>query len=92
MTVDSRVDVRGVIGSPEIAIGPGNIGNLTADTKIGYPSSGGDYDTVRVDSARVVYAWAGADSGQFHVSFTRAGTGRGDYVDSLAAHRVVEVR
>ena len=37
---------KGVIGSPETAIGPGNIGNLTGDTKIAYPSSGGDFDIV----------------------------------------------
>src|SRR5262249_20762657 len=44
VTVDARVDVQGIIGSPEVAIGPGNIGNLTGDTTIAYPSSGGDYD------------------------------------------------
>ncbi|HET7224123.1 MAG TPA: hypothetical protein VFK69_00310, partial [Candidatus Eisenbacteria bacterium] len=43
---------------------------------------GGDYDTVRVDSTRVIYAWAGPDSGQFHVSFARVTAGRGDYADS----------
>lgn len=44
VTVDSRVDVRGVIGAPDVAIGAGNIGNLIGDTKIAYPSSGGDFD------------------------------------------------
>ena len=43
---------------------------------------GGDYDTVRVDSTRVIYVWAGADSGQFHVSFAPVLQGRGDYADS----------
>ena len=44
VTVDARVDVRGTIGSPEAAIGAGNMGNLTGNAKIGYPSGGGDYD------------------------------------------------
>jgi hexosaminidase len=46
VTVDARVDVKGVIGAPEVTIGPGNIGNLAGDTRIGYPSSGGDYEIV----------------------------------------------
>jgi hexosaminidase len=42
VTVDARVDVQGVIGSPEVQIGPGNIANLTGPTRIGYPASGCD--------------------------------------------------
>lgn len=42
----------------------------------------GDYDTVRVDPSRVVFAYAGRDSGTFSVEFTRVGAGLGDYADS----------
>jgi hypothetical protein len=38
--VDARVDVKGVIGSPEVQIGHGNIANLVGDTKFSYPASG----------------------------------------------------
>jgi hypothetical protein len=76
VTVDSRVDVRGVIGSPETAIGPGNIGNLTGDTKIGYPSSGGDIDiatngfTLKLDSGDGnAFAYSGSISGTGNVEF-----------------------
>jgi hypothetical protein len=74
--VDSRVDVQGVIGSPELAIGPGNIGNLTGNTKIGYPSSGGDYDiitngfTLQLDSGDGnAFAYSGSISGDGNVEF-----------------------
>jgi hexosaminidase len=74
--VDSRVDVRGVIGSPETAIGVGNIGNLTADTKIAYPSSGGDFDvwtngfTLTLDSGDGnAFSYSGAISGTGNVEF-----------------------
>lgn len=42
----------------------------------------GDYDTLRVDSARVVFVYAGADSGAFAVRFTRVAAGAGDYLES----------
>jgi hypothetical protein len=74
VTVDSRVDVRGVIGSPEVAIGFGNIGNLTGDTKISYPSSGGDFDiatngyTLSLDSGDGnAFAYSGSISGSGNV-------------------------
>jgi hypothetical protein len=74
--VDSRVDVKGVIGSPEVAIGAGNIGNLTGDTTIGYPSSGGDYDvatngfTLRLDSGDGnAFAYSGGIRGTGNVEF-----------------------
>ncbi len=76
VTVDSRVDVQGVIGSPEVAIGPGNIGNLTGDTKIAYPSSGGDFDivtngfTLTLDSGDGnAFAYSGSISGTGNVEF-----------------------
>jgi hexosaminidase len=46
VTVDARVDVKGVIGSPESRIGAGNIANLVGDTKIGYPASGCSLDVI----------------------------------------------
>jgi Glycosyl hydrolase family 20, catalytic domain/Glycosyl hydrolase family 20, domain 2 len=76
VTVDSRVDVRGTLGSPEVAIGVGNIGNLTGDTKIGYPSSGGDFDiatngfTLKLDSGDGnAFAYSGSISGTGNVEF-----------------------
>jgi hexosaminidase len=76
VVIDSHVDVRGIIGSPEIAIGPGNIGNLTGNAKIGYPSSGGDYDiatngfTLTLDSGDGnAFAYSGSISGTGNVEF-----------------------
>jgi hexosaminidase len=74
--VDSRMDVHGVIGSPEVAIGHGNIGNLTGNTKIGYPSSGGDFDiatngyTLTLDSGDGnAFAYSGSIAGTGNVEF-----------------------
>ncbi len=50
----------------------------------GVTAGGGDYDTVRVSPTRLVYAYAGPDSGEFRVSFARVGNGSGDYADSTA--------
>ena len=76
VTVDSRVDIQGTIGSPEVAIGPGNIGNLTGNTKIAYPSSGGDFDiatngfTLALDSGDGnAFAYSGSISGTGNVQF-----------------------
>jgi hexosaminidase len=76
VTIDSRVDVRGVLGSPEAVIGPGNIGNLTGDTKIAYPSGGGDFDiatngfTLTLDSGDGnAFAYSGSISGTGDVAF-----------------------
>ncbi len=76
VTVDSRINVRGVIGSPETVIGVGNIGNLTGDTMIGYPSGGGDYDiitngfTIAFDSGNGnAFAYSGSISGNGNVEF-----------------------
>jgi hexosaminidase len=76
VVVDSRVGVQGVIGSPETIIGAGNIGNLTGDTKIGYPSSGGEFDiitngfTLTLDSGDGnAFAYSGSVSGPGNVAF-----------------------
>src|SRR5262249_37817305 len=76
VTVDSRVNIKGTIGSPEVAIGVGNIGNLTGNTKIGYPSSGGDFDiatngfTLTLDSGDGnAFAFSGSISGTGNVEF-----------------------
>jgi hypothetical protein len=42
----------------------------------------GDYDTVRV-AGRLLFAYAGPDSGGFDVQFARVGAGLGDYADSI---------
>ena len=44
MTVDAKVELKGVIGSPQRAIDPGNIGRLAGRARIAYPSSAGDFD------------------------------------------------
>jgi hexosaminidase len=76
VTVDARVDVKGVVGSPDVAIGAGNIGNLTGNTKIGYPSGGGDYDiatngfTLALDSGDGnAFAFSGSITGTGNVEF-----------------------
>jgi hexosaminidase len=76
VTVDARVDVKGIIGAPEVAIGPGNIGHLTGDTTIAYPSSGSDIDiatngfTLKLDSGDGnAFAYSGSISGQGNVEF-----------------------
>jgi hypothetical protein len=46
VTVDARVDVKGVVGSPDTQIGPGNIANLVGKTKFSYPASGCHLDVI----------------------------------------------
>ena len=76
VAVDSRVDIKGDIASPESWIGLGNIGNLTGNTKIGYPSSGGDFDiatnsfTLALDSGDGnAFAYSGSIFGTGNVEF-----------------------
>jgi hypothetical protein len=76
VTVDARVDVKGVIGSPENQIGQGNIANLIGDTKISYPASGCDVDvltngfTLTLDSGDGnAFACTGSISGSGNVEF-----------------------
>jgi hexosaminidase len=40
VTVDARVDVHGLISTPDVQIGMGNVANLTGPTKVAYPASG----------------------------------------------------
>jgi hypothetical protein len=76
VTVDARVDVQGVIGTPEIQIGAGNIANLIGHTKIGYPAGGCYNDvitngfTLTLDSGDGnAFACAGSISGTGNVEF-----------------------
>ena len=76
VVVDPRVNVQGVIGNPETVIGAGNIGNLTGDAKIAYPSSGGDFDIITngyklsLDSGDGnAFAYTGSISGNGNVEF-----------------------
>jgi hexosaminidase len=46
VVVDSRVDVEGLIGSPDVQIGQGNIANLVGNTRIAYPASGCRVDVI----------------------------------------------
>jgi hypothetical protein len=46
VTIDSRVDVQGVIGAPDAQIGNGNVANLVGNTKFGYPANGCNIDVI----------------------------------------------
>jgi hypothetical protein len=88
VVVDCRVDVRGVVGSPEAVIGVGNVANLTGDTTIAYPSAGGDFDvrtngfTLTLDSGNGnPFAYSGAVSGTGTVEFQMGPTST-DYRDA----------
>jgi hypothetical protein len=72
VTVDARVDVKGTIGSPETVIGAGNVGNLTGDTKIGYPSGGADLD---IATNGFTLALDSGDGNPFTYSGSISGTG-----------------
>jgi hypothetical protein len=48
---------------------------------VGVTPGGGDYDTVRV-SGKLIFAFAGPDSGEYSVRFVQVGPGLGDYADS----------
>jgi autotransporter-associated beta strand protein len=76
VTVDARVDVLGTYGAPDIQIGPGNIANMTGDTKIAYPASSCDLDvqtngfTLTLDSGDGnPFSCAGSIKGEGNVEF-----------------------
>jgi hypothetical protein len=76
LTVDARVDIKGLIGSPETLIGAGNTGNLVGDTKIGYPSGGGDYDII---TNGFTFALDSGDGNPFAYSGGISGTGNVEF-------------
>jgi hypothetical protein len=76
VTVDARVDVRGVIGSPDSQIGQGSVANLVGDMKISYPASGCNLDvitngfTLALDSGDGnAFSFTGSISGSGNVEF-----------------------
>ena len=76
VAVDARVDVAGIIGSPDVQIGQGNIANLTGNTKFSYPASGCFLDvitngfTLKFDSGDGnAFACTGSISGTGNVEF-----------------------
>jgi hexosaminidase len=76
VTVDARVDVKGVVGSPERQIGAGNVANLVGDTKIAYPAAGCAVDvrtngfTLTLDSGDGnAFSCTGSLSGSGNVEF-----------------------
>jgi hexosaminidase len=76
VTVDARVDVQGIIGSPETQVGQGNIANLIGNTKVSYPASGCHVDvmsngfTLALDSGDGnAFACTGSISGNGNVEF-----------------------
>jgi hypothetical protein len=72
VTVDARVDVHGLISTPDVQIGMGNVANLTGPTKVAYPASGLTQDvltngfTLTLDSG---------DGNAFSCAGSIAGTG-----------------
>jgi hypothetical protein len=84
--------VDGTFGPAELAAiaFAGDSASRAVAVEIG---SGGDYDTMRVDSTRLAYRYVGAAGGRFSVPFTSVGVGRGDYeaysVPSGTAYRYV---
>jgi hypothetical protein len=46
VTVDARIDVRGVIGSPDTQVGQGDVANLVGDTRFCYPAAGCHVDVI----------------------------------------------
>jgi hypothetical protein len=76
VAVDARVDVKGIIGSPDTQIGPGNIANLVGHTTIAYPASGCYLDvitnrfTLSLDSGNGnAFICTGSISGRGNVEF-----------------------
>ncbi len=76
VAVDARVDVAGIVGSPDVQIGQGNIANLTGNTKFSYPASGCFLDvktngfTLTFDSGDGnAFACTGSISGTGNVEF-----------------------
>jgi hypothetical protein len=76
VTVDARVDVKGVVGSPDSQIGSGNVANLVGNTKISYPASGCFLDvitnefTLTLDSGDGnAFSCTGSISGRGNVEF-----------------------
>jgi autotransporter-associated beta strand protein len=76
VTVDARVDVKGVVGSPDTQVGQGNVANLTGDTKFSYPASGCHVDvltngfTLALDSGDGnAFSCTGSISGKGNVEF-----------------------
>jgi hexosaminidase len=76
VTVDARVAVRGVIGSPDVAIGPGNVANLVGDTKIAYPASGCHCDVV---TNGFTLALDSGDGNAFSCTGSISGTGNVEF-------------
>jgi hypothetical protein len=77
LTPEDRITLAAAGDSALLAVGPAVIAGI------------GDYDSVRVAPDTLAYQWAGVDSGQFAVRFTRVGPGLGDYADSaIVAGRV----
>ncbi len=76
VTVDSRVDVRGAIGSPDIQIGQGNIANLIGNAKIGYPASGCHHDVI---TNGFTLALDSGDGNAFSCTGSISGTGNVEF-------------
>jgi hexosaminidase len=72
VTVDARVDVRGVVSAPDLQIGPGNVANLTGATKVAYPASGLAQDVLTNGFALTLDS---GDGNAFACTGSIAGTG-----------------
>jgi hypothetical protein len=88
VVVDARVDIQGIVGSPESQIGSGNVANLTGKTTFAYPASGCPVDvltnghTLVLDSGNGnAFALTGSVSGTGDVEFYM-GPSYTDYKDA----------
>jgi hexosaminidase len=86
--VDARVDVQGIVGSPESQIGSGNVANLTGKTTFAYPASGCPVDVITNGHTLVLdsgngnaFALTGSISGNGNVEF-HMGPSYTDYKDA----------
>ena len=73
---DVRVDVKGVIGSPDDKIGRGNIANLVGDTKICYPAGDCDLDVITNGFALTLDS---GDGNAFSCTGSISGTGNVEF-------------
>ncbi len=76
VTVDARVDVKGVLGSPDSQIGPGNIANLIGNTKFSYPASGCHLDVI---TNGFTLALDSGDGNAFSCTGSISGTGNVEF-------------
>ena len=76
VVIDCRVDVQGIVGSPEVQIGLGNVANLTGDTTFAYPASGCAVDVTTNGHKLVLDS---GDGNAFALTGSISGSGNGEF-------------